>query len=60
MGQPDFVTTAKSPTKHQNSVTSENPHMYSWKIIHDKHKRIALQSLINPFCPFQISYPRIH
>ena len=23
--------------------------MYSWKIIHGKHKRIALQSLINTF-----------
>ena len=33
--------------KHQNSVNSKNPHMYSWKIIHGKHKRIALQSLIN-------------
>ena len=33
--------------KHQNSLYSINPHMYSWKIIHGKHKRIALQSLIN-------------
>ena len=38
--------------KHQNSVNSKNPHMYSWKIMHGKHKRIALQSLINgnAFC----------
>ena len=32
--------------KHQNSVNSKNLQMYSWKIIHGKHKRIALQSLI--------------
>ena len=39
-------------TKHQNSINSKNPHMYSWKIIHRKHKRITLQSLINgnAFC----------
>ena len=52
MWQPNFVTTAKSRSKkpnakHQNSVNSKNPHMYLWKIIHSKHKRIALQSLIN-------------
>ena len=48
--------------KHQNSVNSKNPHMYSWKIIHGKNKRIALQSLINPIeliiqdCVFDSNY----
>ena len=32
--------------KHQNSVNSKNLHMYSWKIILGKHKRITLQSLM--------------